>query len=113
MSSVEVRDHCYRTRFTFYGAVTYAEYALISDDKYAAVKWFLKDDSDDAFVSVQCCKHGDDGWTAEHTKFNQRVCAGSVSSFVTACRDYVESYFYDTEPNDNALLAAMVIDDAV
>lgn len=113
MADVEVRDHCYRTRFTFYGAVTYAEYVLVAPDKYAAVKWFLQDNSDDALVSVQCCKRDDDGWTAEHTMFNRLICAGSVSKFITACRDYVESYFYQTEPAEDALLAAMVIDDAV
>ena len=112
---VDVRDHCYRTRFTFYGEVTYAEYVMRTyvPDRYAAVKWFIKDGSDDAFVSVYCNHRERGSWVVDHSLINEHVSAGSVSSFVTACREYVESYFYGTEMTDAARLAAMVIDGVV
>lgn len=111
--TLTVKEHFYNTRFTFYGHVLYFEYALEAETRYSAVKFFLQDESNDAYVSVQCCKRDDTGWTAEHTMFNQRVCAGSVSEFVTSCRAFVDAYFNKTDIPEEAMIAAMVINDEV
>ena len=111
MSDVVIRDHCYRTRFTFYGEVTYAEYIRATNvpDRFAAVRWFLKDGSDDAFVSVQCNRRDPYTWVNDYSLINQHVKAGSVSEFVTSCKEFCDAYFYKTEMSERARLAASVI----
>lgn len=113
MSERNVKEHFYRTRFTFYGPVLLFEYALDTEGRHAGTTFFLRDGSDDAFVSVLCNSKDEHGhWRADYSMTNMQVKAGCVSEFVSSCKEFCDCYFDNRElfDNDEAMLAASVIE---
>ena len=111
-TGVEIKENCYRSRFTFYGDVLQFEYSMTDHDapnqRHAAVRFFLQDGSDDAQVSVSASHRNNDKcyWISDFEILGYRVPAGSVSAFVTACRELITSWFNNYVSNGGGYDAA-------